>query len=62
MPIIQILVALIIFGVVLYLVNTYIPMAAPVKTIINVVVVILLCIWLLSTFGLLNYQIPVSRG
>jgi hypothetical protein len=39
-------------GVVLYLVNTYIPMAAPIKTILMVVVVLILCIWLLNVFGI----------
>ena len=50
MNIISILITLVVVGVVLYLIQTYIPMAPQVKTIINVVVVLLLCIWLLSTF------------
>lgn len=48
MPILTVILMLIIVGVVLWLVNTYIPMAAPVKTVLNVVVVILLIIWLVS--------------
>jgi hypothetical protein len=53
MPIIQLLVLIIVIGVILYLVNTYIPMAAPIKTILNIVVILFLCLWLLSVFGLL---------
>jgi hypothetical protein len=52
MPIIQVLILLIIVGVVLWLVQTYIPMAPPIKTVITVVVVLVLCLWLLSLFGI----------
>ena len=62
MSIIQLLVVLIIIGVILYLVNTYIPMAPPIKTVINVVVVLLLCLWLLEVFGIGNVTLPVRRG
>ncbi len=61
MPIISILVLLIVVGVILYLVNTYIPMAPPIKTVINVIVVLLLCVWLLNLFGIMNYTIPIRR-
>jgi hypothetical protein len=54
MSIIGLLVLLVVVGVALYLVNTYIPMAQPIKVIINVVVVLFLVIWLLSAFGLLG--------
>jgi len=57
---IQLLVLLVIVGVVLYLVNNYVPMAAPIKTIINVVVVLAVCIWLLRVTGIAN--IPMSLG
>ncbi len=57
MPIISIMVVLVIVGLVLYLINTYIPMARPVKTVLNVVVVLLLCLWLLNAFGIVS--IPV---
>ena len=55
---IQLLVMLIVVGVVLYLINTYVPMAAPIKTIINVVVVLLVCLYLLSAFGLVDMPVP----
>jgi hypothetical protein len=57
---IELLVVLVVVGVVLYLVNNYVPMAAPIKTIINVVVVLALCIWLLRVTGIVD--IPVSLG
>lgn len=56
---IQVLVVLIIVGVCLYLVQTYIPMAAPIKTVITVVVVLFLCLWLLQVFGI--GDIPLRR-
>ncbi len=59
MPIISILITLIIVGVCLYLIQTYIPMAPPIKTVINVVVILLLCLWLLNIFGVgMNYRLP----
>jgi hypothetical protein len=51
MPILTILLVLIVVGVVLWLVNTYIPMDSKIKTILNVVVVIVVIIWLLKAFG-----------
>ena len=52
MSLIGLLIILVVVGVCLYLVNTYVPMAAPIKTIMNVIVVLVLVIWLLSAFGL----------
>lgn len=49
---ISILIALVIVGLVLYLVENYVPMSAPIKTVLRVVVVLILCIWLLQAFGL----------
>jgi hypothetical protein len=51
---IGLLVVLVVVGVALYLLNTYLPMAPPIKTIINVIVVLAVIIWLLSSFGLLD--------
>ncbi len=51
MDIIQLLVVLIIVGVCLFLVKTYVPMDPPVKTVLTVVVVLVLCLWLLQQFG-----------
>lgn len=54
MDLLTVVVALIVIGVLLWLVNTVIPMAAPIKTIINVVVVIVVVVWLLQVFGLIG--------
>lgn len=54
MPLINIVIVLIIAGVLLWLVNTYIPMAGPIKAILNVVVVVAICVWLLQSLGLMS--------
>jgi hypothetical protein len=51
MPLLSIVVTLIVVGVLLWLVNTMIPMDGKIKQILNVVVVIVVCLWLLQTFG-----------
>ena len=55
MPLITILIVLIITGVLLWLINTYIPMDNKIRRIINIVVVIIVVIWLLKVFGLIAY-------
>jgi hypothetical protein len=52
MPLLNLVIALIIVGVALYLVNRYIPMASSIKTIMNVVVVVGVCVWVLQATGL----------
>ena len=52
MPLLNIVVMLIVVGVGLYLVNRFIPMASSIKSILNVVVVVVVCVWLLKVFGL----------
>lgn len=54
MPLLNVLIILIVAGVVLWLVNTYIPMDRKIKNILNAVVVIIVVIWLLKVFGVLN--------
>jgi len=54
MSLIALVLVLVILGVGLYLINTYVPMAAPIKTIINVVVIIFVLIWLLEAVGLVG--------
>ena len=54
MPLVTLVITLIVVGVLLWLVNTYIPMDAKIKKIINVVVVIVVIIWLLRVFGVLG--------
>jgi hypothetical protein len=62
MPLIQILVVLIVVGVLLWLVNRFIPMAGSIKTILNVVVVIAVVLWLLNVFGLLHSLSRIRVG
>jgi hypothetical protein len=50
MPLLTIIVVLIVVGVLMWLVNTYIPMDAKIKNILNVVVVIVVVLWLVSLF------------
>lgn len=54
MPIYSILIVLIVTGVLLWLVNAYIPMDRKIKSILNAVVVIIVILWLLQAFGLLD--------
>lgn len=54
MPLMQIVIALIVVGVLLWLVNTYIPMAGSINSILNAVVVIAVVLWLLNVFGLFH--------
>jgi len=52
MPLVNIVVALIVVGVALWLINRFIPMASSIKTILNVVVVVVVGIWVLKAVGL----------
>jgi len=54
MSLIGLILTLVVVGILLWLVNNYIPMDAKIKTIINVVVVIVVVIWLLQAFGVLG--------
>lgn len=54
MSLLNVVIVLIVVGVLLWLVNTYIPMDRKIKKILNVVVVIILVIWLLQAFGLVD--------
>ena len=54
MSLINLVVVLIVVGVLLWLVNTYIPMDSKIKSILNAVVVIAVVIWLLQVFGVLR--------
>lgn len=54
MPLIQLIVILVVVGVVMWLVNAYIPMQDTIKKILNIAVVIVVCLWLLSLFGIFS--------
>lgn len=51
---IELLILFVVVGLVLYLVETYIPLSPPIKVVIRVVVVLLLCVWLLRAFGIVD--------
>jgi hypothetical protein len=54
MPLVQVVLVLIVVGVLLWLVNSFIPMAGSIKSILNPVVVICVVVWLLNVFGLMG--------
>jgi hypothetical protein len=62
MPLINLVVVLIMVGVLLWLVNTYIPMDGKIKSILNIVVVIGVVLWLLQAFGVLGSLNSVQIG
>ncbi|MGA2097272.1 MAG: Thivi_2564 family membrane protein [Candidatus Acidiferrum sp.] len=62
MPLIQILLTLIVVGVLLWLVNRFIPMASSIKSILNAVVVIGVVLWLLDVFGLFHSLSRIHVG
>jgi hypothetical protein len=53
MSLLSLVITLIVVGVLLWLVNTYIPMDAMIKKILNIVVIVVVVLWLLSVLGLL---------
>jgi hypothetical protein len=61
MPLTQVLVALIVVGILLWLVNL-IPMQETIKSILNTVVVIFVVVWLLNVFGLIPYLAHIRIG
>jgi hypothetical protein len=62
MPLLQILFVLIVVGVLLWLVNQFIPMAGSIKSILNAVVVIGVVLWLLNVFGLFHSLSRIRIG
>ena len=54
MSLIGLIITLVVVGVLLWLLNNYVPMDGKIKRILNVVVVIVVVIWLLQAFGLLG--------
>ena len=62
MPLLQIVMVLIVVGVLLWLVNHFIPMQGTIKSILNAVVVIAVVLWLLNAFGLLQNLSRIHIG
>jgi hypothetical protein len=62
MPLVQVVMVLIVVGVLLWLVNRFIPMQGTIKSILNAVVVIVVVLWLLNVFGLLHNLSKIHVG
>jgi hypothetical protein len=62
MPLVQLIIVLVVVGVVLWLINRYIPMQSTIKTILNVVVIIAVVLWLLNAFGILGSLSTIRIG
>ena len=62
MPLIQLVIVLVVVGVILWLINSYIPMQSTLKKILNVVVVIAVVVWLLSVFGVIGNISAIRIG
>jgi hypothetical protein len=54
MSLITLVIVLVLVGLILWMINSYIPMQATIKKILNAVVVIVVILWLLNVFGILN--------
>lgn len=61
MTLIGLMLVLVVCGVALYLIEAYIPMSPPIKTVLRAVVVLVLVVWLLQLFGVVGPRIPVVR-
>jgi hypothetical protein len=55
MPLINVVITLIVVGILLWLINRYIPMQGTIKGILNAVVVIAVVLWIVNIFGLFHY-------
>jgi len=62
MPLIQLVIVLVVVGVILWLINSYIPMQANIKKILNVVVVVAVVVWLLTVFGVIGNISAIRIG
>ena len=62
MPLIELVIILVVVGVILWVINSFIPMQSTIKRILNVVVVICVIIWLLSVFGLIGNISSIRVG
>jgi hypothetical protein len=59
-PLPQLIIVLVVVGVILWVINSYIPMEATIKKILNIVVIIAVILWLLSVFGMIG-PLPLIR-
>ena len=62
MPLIHLVIVLVVVGVVLWLVNSYVPMQHTMKRILNAVVIVVVILWLLSAFGVIGSLSQIRIG
>ena len=62
MPLIQLVMVLVVVGVLLWLVNSFIPMQSSIKKILNAIVIIAVVLWLLNVFGLFSSLSQINVG
>jgi len=62
MPLINLIIILAVVGVILWLINRFIPMQSTIKTILNVVVICVVALWLLSAFGIIGHLSTIRIG
>ena len=62
MPLINLIITLVVVGVLLWLINSFIPMQRNIKQILNVVVIIVVILWLLSAFGVIGSMSGMRIG
>ncbi|MFZ2324639.1 MAG: Thivi_2564 family membrane protein [Ignavibacteriaceae bacterium] len=62
MSLVTLVIVLVVVGVILWLINSYIPMQATIKKILNVVVIIAVILWLLSAFGVIGSLDTIRIG
>jgi hypothetical protein len=61
-PLLQLVIILIVVGVLLWLINSFIPMQGTIKKILNAIVIIAVVLWLLRVFGLLDSLSNIRIG
>ena len=62
MTLVNIIVVLVVVGLLLWAVNSYIPMEARIKSILNIVIIIAIVVWLLNAFGVVSYLSSIRFG
>lgn len=64
MSLLTVIIALVAAGIILYCINRFVPMDEKVKTILNIVVILVLVVWLLQAFGIIDAfrGVPVPRA
>lgn len=62
MPLLQLIIVLVVLGVILWAVNSYIPMDVTIKKILNVVIILVAVLFILSAFGILGSMSGIRLG